>query len=56
MTASSPQPFILAPPPGCGLSLTFALRPGVDAREALVALAQGFPDGCGMVGIGDPLA
>jgi porphyrinogen peroxidase len=56
MTQSSPQPFILAPPLACGLSLTFALRPGADAREALLPLAQGFPSGCGMVGIGDPLA
>ncbi|MBX9943064.1 MAG: Dyp-type peroxidase [Reyranella sp.] len=55
MTTASSQPYILAPSPLSGLSLSYALANGADAHEALRGLAAGFEPGWGTVGIGEPL-
>lgn len=50
------QPFILAKPLECGLSVSLALAPGADAAKALKRLAAGFDPRWGTIGIGEPLA
>ena len=49
------QPFILAKPLECGLSLTLALASGADAAKALKTLAKGFDTRQGTLAIGEPL-
>jgi len=50
------QPYILAKPRECGLSLTLALTPGARAGVSLKRLAAGFDPRWGTVAIGEPLA
>jgi putative iron-dependent peroxidase len=52
----SSQPFILARPLECGLSLGLALAPGGDARKALKRAGSGFDPRWGVLAIGEPLA
>ena len=51
----SSQPFILAKPLECGLSLSLALAPGANAGKALKRVAAGYDLQWGTLGIGEPL-
>ncbi len=50
------QPFVLAKPLECGLSLSLALGPGADAAKALKRLGAAFDSRWGTIGVGEPFA
>ena len=49
------QPFVLAKPLECGMSLSIALAPGGDAAKGLKRVAAGYDLDWGTIGIGEPL-
>ena len=56
MPVSTAQPYILAKPFQCGLSLSFALAPLCEPDKALKRLARDFDASWGTLAIGEPLA
>jgi putative iron-dependent peroxidase len=55
VVAMTSQPYILAKPLECGVSLTLALTPGADAAGALKRLAGDFRPNWGTFAIGEPM-
>jgi len=55
MPPDSAQPWIFAPPPALGRSLTFRCLPETDPRPALARLRAIFQPGWGVLGLGEPL-
>jgi putative iron-dependent peroxidase len=55
MPVDNVQPWIFAPPPAVGRSLTFRCVPEGEPRAALARLATVFQPGWGVVGVGQPL-